>query len=422
MGGRFAPSMANLFMGIWERKYVYSEQPQELITWRRYIDDCFLMWRGSEESLKTFLEGLNGADPNIKLTYNYSKISVDFLDITVYRANDRLQTKTFFKETDRNAYIPTTSNHHKNWVRNIPKGQFKRVRRNCTLDSDYQDQSQKLVERFVEKGYNREEMESTARAVRRQEDVPGIGHNRGKDRAGPQNWSDKTPFITGYTSDHWQLEKIVRQHWPILKLDPVLGPTLPEKPVFIYKKAPNLATRLVHNVVDPPVTQKNSQVGFYSCGKCIVCKTLNWNTDGRGCSSTAPVKQFSSTVTKMSYKMRDFATCVSEGVNYLLECPCHLQYVGRTKRSFKTRIAEHIRNIKRGYPAHSVSAHYAMVHNRDPSTLKAMIIEVVKSSWRGENQERKLACREMHWIYKLKTLAPSGLNLDIELNCFLDDS
>lgn len=59
-------------------------------------------------------------------------------------------TRTFFKETDRNSYIPTSSCHHQRPVYSTPNT---RLRRNCHADSDFFEQAEKLIERFLDKGY-----------------------------------------------------------------------------------------------------------------------------------------------------------------------------------------------------------------------------------------------------------------------------
>lgn len=64
-------------------------------------------------------------------------------------------TKNYFKPTDRNSYLPLDSCHHMVWLTNIPKGQFTRLRRNCSRRSDFLVQSELLGKRFIDKGCNR---------------------------------------------------------------------------------------------------------------------------------------------------------------------------------------------------------------------------------------------------------------------------
>lgn len=130
---------------------------------RRYIDDLFFIWVGTEESLKNFMNFLNYNPNNIKLDYHYSKEQVNYLDVTVLIDSGNIITKVYFKASDQNSYLSVHSGHHPTWLQIIPKGQFTRVCRNCTFDSDFHAQSEVLKNRFIEKGYQAEILDSTIR-------------------------------------------------------------------------------------------------------------------------------------------------------------------------------------------------------------------------------------------------------------------
>lgn len=71
-------------------------------------------------------------------------------------------------------------------------------------------------------------------------------------------------------------------------------------------------------------------------------------------------------MTTKEHPIEDFISCRTGGVVYLLECPCWIQYIGRTKRELWRRLREHVQNIKKGFVKHSLSRHYAEFHNEDP--------------------------------------------------------
>lgn len=181
---------------------------------------------------------------------------------------------------------------------------------------------------------------------------------------------------------------------------------------FIYKKAPGLRNIIAKNVINPPNRNLTflDRKGFYRCGKCQSCtttkdkskKTLTFHgTDGK------------------EYMIRDFINCHTKYVTYLLTCPCGLKYVGCTTRCLFKRINEHVYNISIGYKNHSVSRHFRLIHDRDPSKLSFYGIDRVKPHWRGSDMITRVSQNETYWIYKLNTLQPVGLNIDIDLNCFL---
>ena len=71
MGSKSAPSVACLFMGDFERKYVYTYRYQPLL-WLRYVDDIFYAWQYGEDNLTDFITYLNSRERSIQLTGGYS--------------------------------------------------------------------------------------------------------------------------------------------------------------------------------------------------------------------------------------------------------------------------------------------------------------------------------------------------------------
>ena len=108
-------------------------------------------------------------------------------------------------------------------------------------------------------------------------------------------------------------------------------------------------------------------------------------------------------------------------MTYVIECPCKLQYVGRTTRPLKVRIREHVKNIRKGFPYHSLSKHFSEVHNSDPSQMIFYGIDTIQSHWRGGNRKLQISQNETEWIYRLGSLAPKGMNIDIDLNCYISN-
>ena len=88
MGTSLMPNYANLFMDRNETKALsgYHLQP---LTWRRCIDEIFMVWTYGEDSLLEFINYLNSLHPTIKFTHEYSTTSIDFLDTTVKFGRNR---------------------------------------------------------------------------------------------------------------------------------------------------------------------------------------------------------------------------------------------------------------------------------------------------------------------------------------------
>ena len=82
IGTKFAPPYSILFMAELEEE-ILSEIELKPYLWWRYIDDIFFLWEHGEEKLKRFIEHLNEKHSTIKFTAEWSKTSINFLDVTV---------------------------------------------------------------------------------------------------------------------------------------------------------------------------------------------------------------------------------------------------------------------------------------------------------------------------------------------------
>ena len=76
MGTKVAPTYATLTLGYLEFLLqteilnLWGEDSANYISkhWKRFLDDCFIIWNQDDERLYTFYNILNKLDPNIKLT------------------------------------------------------------------------------------------------------------------------------------------------------------------------------------------------------------------------------------------------------------------------------------------------------------------------------------------------------------------
>jgi len=106
MGTICAPSYANIFMAEFEKQYIYPHIKNKSMMYLRYIDDIFMIWKGTRASLDQLLKDLNQIHPTIKFDYEISSDKVNFLDICVYKdPHNNLQTTVYRKPTDKLMYL-----------------------------------------------------------------------------------------------------------------------------------------------------------------------------------------------------------------------------------------------------------------------------------------------------------------------------
>ena len=82
IGTKFAPPYSILFMVELEENII-KESEYKLYLWWRYTDEIIFFWKRGENELKSFIHKINKVHPTIKFTADWSKTSINFLDITV---------------------------------------------------------------------------------------------------------------------------------------------------------------------------------------------------------------------------------------------------------------------------------------------------------------------------------------------------
>ena len=82
IGTRMAPAYANLFMHHLESQLL-NLAPVKPYLWLKYIDDIFMIWTAGEQSLLEFLQLINQLLDNIKFTWDWSKRTINYLDVQI---------------------------------------------------------------------------------------------------------------------------------------------------------------------------------------------------------------------------------------------------------------------------------------------------------------------------------------------------
>ena len=104
MGTKMAPTYANIFMHYVENTFLSSFNFLPT-AYFRYIDDIFLIWPHSIDTLETFLENSNRTHPNISFTHEYSTTAVSFMDVVIKINNGVISTCLNNKNADNHLYL-----------------------------------------------------------------------------------------------------------------------------------------------------------------------------------------------------------------------------------------------------------------------------------------------------------------------------
>ena len=143
MGTVCAPPFSNIFMhkiDILLRELanaIAKDNDDPVKLYKCFLDDIFLVWRGSVEDLQIFLKEINLIHPSIKFTAEFTSPyscdiegphdcfchqarSVPFLDTSVSVKGGKFSTDLYKKPTDRCQYLLPSSCHPSHIVKNIP--------------------------------------------------------------------------------------------------------------------------------------------------------------------------------------------------------------------------------------------------------------------------------------------------------------
>ena len=145
MGAPSSGAIANLFLGWQEKSWLKECGGPHLLTYLRYIDDIFFMFKGTKAELDRFLGTMTFT--GLKLTFHISQTSCVFLDTTVQKPNswDLVYTDLYAKPGNTHMYVPWSSAHPSSVKRAIIKAEMIRRKIICMREQDYPSS----VEEFV---------------------------------------------------------------------------------------------------------------------------------------------------------------------------------------------------------------------------------------------------------------------------------
>ena len=129
---------------------------------RRFIDDCFIIWKGTKRQFSLFVSNLNTLAETFGIRFGSWEIgkSVNFLDLTLYLDDqNKVQYKIYQKPTDARNYLRTDSFHPQHVFRSVAFSQMLRVvSRNSQDDTRFEDMEQ-LKKDLKRSGHELEKLE-----------------------------------------------------------------------------------------------------------------------------------------------------------------------------------------------------------------------------------------------------------------------
>ena len=98
-----------------------------------------------------------------------SKTEINFLDTTVFKVDNKLQTKVYVKPPYRQSYLHSKSEHPNSTKKSIAYSQALRFNKICYNRSDLHNNCKRLLNTLTKRGYNKTD---TATQINRAISIP----------------------------------------------------------------------------------------------------------------------------------------------------------------------------------------------------------------------------------------------------------
>ena len=380
------------------KNYDNNENPIKFF--KRFLDDIFMLFRGSLHQLHSFLEELNEIHPTIKFTMNHTlpylkennnpecdcglSNSLAFLDTSCQISDGNIIVDLYRKPTDRNQYLLTSSCHPTHVTSNIPFSLALRIVRICSLPEDRDKRLAELKVMLLERDYKPNLIEA---AIERAKEIP---RTEALKKVVKQKQSKRPVFVVTFDPRLPSINNIVQKHWRTMTKDPYLKQVFSEPPLIAYRRPKNIKDLIIRAKVPSkaPCRPKRKIKGMSKC---------------KGCPYIKQGKMVKATATDFKTEITDQVNCQTENIVYCIECQkCSVQYIGETQRSLQERIAEHRGYIVNHHRAKATGEHFNLPGHQ-LSDMRVTVVEKVRNNTAYRKQ------REQMWIQHFNTKY-KGLN------------
>ena len=388
MGTKVAPTYATLTLGFLEHK-LHSEictlWGKEIATniqsnWKRFLDDCFILWDYDDDKLSDFFCLLNQMNSDIQFTIETDEKQIPFLDVMVLKDDTSLNTDIFYKQTDTHQYLHFGSSHPHHVKTAIP---YNLARRICTIVSDSKTRDirleelklyllrQKYPEQLVDNGIMKAKEcdRKTLLSIKQQ-----------------SNDEDVLLFVHTYNPRNININSVVFQLNNLLKEDAKTKEIYKNHRFINSKRQPKSLKRIL---CSSTFEEKNYIVKKCTDLRCGTCKYIREGTS-------------------YNFKGRDFKinanmTCESKDVIYVITCAgCNEYYIGETSNTLRARVRVHKQHINSPeYRQINLSAHLETCGKKQFSIFPFYKLRNASAIQRRE--------KEKHFICTLKPILNSLL-------------
>ena len=417
MGTACAPNYATLAMhsiDVLIKKLAkdLSDGLNPIQLYKRFLDDLFLIYRGSIENLEHFLSEINNLHPTIKFTssftcpfpctfppgvthdcFCYSSRSIPFLDTLVTIKNNTLVTDVYKKPTNCNQILLPSSCHPAHIPNNIPLSICFRFVRICSFKHILKIRLDEMKEDLLARGYNKKILDGAITKALDMDRDEALEKREKKS-------SDRIPFVITYHPALPSISTILRQGWKVMTKDEHLKKVFPQPPMVAYRQPKNSSLRQLLVKSKLPEREKRVVKGMKKCNQQS-CNT---------CPLVRETKTVYSSTNNYSVEINAPVTCETKNIIYVITCnkkECkNIQYIGESGKKLKQRFAQHlacVRSTNEDQKPTATGEHF----NMPGHSINNMKVSILEKVTQDSIAYRKI--RESFYINKFET-KHCGLN------------
>ncbi|MCG8076000.1 MAG: GIY-YIG nuclease family protein, partial [Candidatus Thiodiazotropha taylori] len=337
MGTKVAPTYATLVLGFLEEtlyeniKLEMGEQFGQYVEnqWKRYLDDCFILWQMSREDLNIMESILNSLHEDIIFKIQVNPVQLPFLDTLVIKNGTSISTDIYFKVTDSKQYLNFKSCHPKHTKTNVP---FSLARRICTIVSDKTLLNHRLKELATTLTKRNYPLSIIQHGISKALQIPRKNLLNVKEKTKEKTEEKVTPFISTHNPKNKEMFGILKNNMEIFNSDKTMNRIINNTKVIKCKRQlPNLKRMLIKS----DFNETNTPPSVSKCNepRCGLCKFI---IEG----STLQLKN-------KTFRVKENMNCTVKNVLYVLICNgCKEFYIGQTGDKLRNRRTVHDQQIR----------------------------------------------------------------------------
>ena len=356
MGTKFAPFYARLVLAYLEEK-MYEKSEEDFnqtfrsyleTNFKRFLDDCFLIFNQQEKDLDNFHLLLNSLHPSIKYSIDKNRKQISFLDTLIINNNGKVETDIYYNPTDSKQYLLYTSCHPKHTRNSIPYNLAKRLRLIISEENTLIKRLEELRNFLLKQKYPPTLIDDSITKIKcpNRPAILKAHENNDKDNS-------QTPYVTTFNPHNPEIYPEIFKNKSLLSRDNRLKSIFKNISFLKSKRQPPSLKKLLTKAKFTNKQEHTPKVTKCKEPRCGLCKYIR-----EECSYNFNGKIFN---------VNSDMTCTVKNVIYVIECRgCNKYYIGETNnlRKRTTLHNQHIRHENlRMIP---LSGHIASCSRNDP--------------------------------------------------------